>query len=554
MDICTEDFPPIKPVDTTTYLKEQLVFLYFHLTRKSSDTSLVILEKTLSDVLEIFKKTPDKYLYERELYLRLVLETRSVISDKFSNGKGEKELTYMMIFVWYQYFPELTNKLLSLCFTKYGSWCDVPYLCEYIRKKTTNKYHSLINIIIHIANTQLHSDMESWKFSKNAFSRNHISSIAKWIPRENKKLDWLHSRMAFDWAKKHHFYVLDTAVTDSSYEKAMKKCCKLYRKTYSCLNKALNTPQIKQCSRNSSDIDPKNVSPVTEIKQRRTLTRTIQKPPPPNIFNGSRIVIPLSYFIKEAFRMISSGHSVTPIDIDRLNKQWDNYSKTISKNGFNNMLPLIDVSWYMQEAGGEAFYSAIGLGLLVAERSSIGKRIMAYGSNSTWINLENDPTFFTMVENIYQNIQSIQNTTSNIESALLLIHNAIQEVNNAPFRMENEKRCIKTDLNGGLNKHTNLPKLIIFSNNFEGLDTYIMPVHQKIICWNVSTNMNLQLPCAFNKHNYILLSGLSGGLLSNLRLLKRYSKNKTYAPYYFIEEMLSGRQPTISPFQIKWIL
>lgn len=530
MDICIEEFPPINPLDISAYFKEQLVFLYFHLTRKSSG-GIFILEKTLSDVLTLFQKNPDSYLYERELYFNLVLETRSVISDEFSNGKGEQELTYMMIFVWYQYFPELAQKLLYLCFNKYGSWRDAPYLCEYIRKETNNKYHSLIDIVIHIANTQLHSDMESWKFSKNAFSRNHISSIAKWIPREGKKLDWLHYRMAYEWAKKHHSYILDTAISDSSYEKAMKKCCRLYRKTYSYLNKALNTPQIKQCSQNIADIDPQNISPLTEIKQRRTLTRTISIPSNTNIFHGCRIVIPLSYFIKEAFSIISSSSPINNKSsvIERLNRQWDNYSKTISNDGFTNMLPLIDVSWYMQTAGGESFYTAIGLGLLVAERSSYGKRILAYGNYPAWINLETETTFFSMMENIYQNIQSIQNTTSSINNAILLIHTAIQEI-----KKENENI---NDASIGQNK---LPKLIVFSNNFEGMDTHIMPTQQKVICWNLATSMNVELPCSFNKHNYILLSGFSGGLLSNLRLLKKYSKNKAYSPCEFIEEMLQG--------------
>lgn len=532
MNMCNEEFPELKQVDVSTYFKEQLVFLYFHLTRKSSDSSVAILEQTLSDVLELFKKCPGTYLYEQNLYFQLVYETRSVISDEFSNGKGEQELTYMMILLWYQYFPDLAQKLLIPCFTKYGSWRDAPYLCEYIRKKTNNKYHSLIDIIIDIANSQLDSDMESWKFSKNAFSRDHISGVAKWIPREGKKLDWLHNRMAYAWAKKHHPYILDSAISDSSYEKAIKKCCRLYRKTYSYLNKALNTPQIKQCSQNIQDIDPKNVSPLTEIKQRRILTRTTSKPlSGPGIFNGCRIVIPVSYFIKESFHIISSkslnNNNNRPFDIQRLNKQWEDYSKTISSDGFTNMLPLIDVSCYMQDAGGESFYSAIGLGILVAERSSLGKRILAYGSEPVWINLENDTTFFSMIENIYQNIQSIQNNTSSVNSALLLIHTTIQHINDK-----------NADINGELNTHTMLPKLIIFSNNFEGMDTYNMPLHQKIICWNVSTNMNVQLPCSFNKYNYILLSGLSGGLLSNLRLLKKYSKNKVYMPYYFIEEIL----------------
>lgn len=500
------------------HLQEQLVFLYFNMTRKENIYGQ--LEKTLSDVLELIKTNLENNKEVApfiSLYLNLVFDTRSVISDENSSGKGENELTYMMIFTWYQHFPELAKRILLPCFTTYGSWRDAPYLCEYVRKKTNNRYHSLIDIVIGLANTQLDKDIESWMFSINAFSRNHISTVAKWIPREGKKLDWLYERFVFDWAKKHHFCILETAITDESYEKAIMKCKRLYRKKCSLLNKALDTPQIKQCSQNIINIDPKNISPLTEMKQSRILARVDSVSENIDGFSGCRIVLPISYFIKEAYRMISAGYE-NKQHVDRLNKKWEKYSETISRDGFMNILPIIDVSWDMQSGNGESFYSATGLAILVAERSSYGRRIMAYGSNATWINLEHCASFFSMVQTIYENIQSVQYTTSEVDKALSMIHMAVEEA-------KYETRV-------------KLPKLVIFSNNFEGISKYDIPISQRLILWNVSTTGIVDLPCNIHQRNYILLSGISGGLLSNFRLLKKYSKNRAYRPYSFIYEIL----------------
>lgn len=527
------DFPEIEPFDITTYLEEQLVLIYFNLTRKENTENTDNLAKMLTDVLEFIKTNLQNKKEEVKpflsLFFRLIGETRSIISDEYSAGKGENELTYMMISVWYDIFPDLTRQLLLPCFTIYGSWRDAPYLCEYIRKKKNNKYHSLIDIVIDLANKQLYADLESWKFSTNAFSRNHISNIAKWIPRENKKLDWLHSRFTYDWAKKQYSYIIDTAQTDESYEKAMMKCKRIYRKTYSLLNKALDTIQIKQCSQNTANIDSKNISPLTEMKQTRTLTRLHSISENINDFSGCRTVLPISYFIKEAYLILSTG-SQLPCRIDRLNKQWDQYSGTISSDGFANMLPMVDVSWSAQP---ESFYSAMGLAVLVAERTSYGKRILAYGSNAVWINMEADTTFFSMIQTIYENIQSIQYTTSEIHKAFSLIHTAVEETKreNTLFDIK-EKIYLKTKL----------PKLVIFSNNFEGLDKYEMPIRQKLILWNTSMTTTKILPCKFNQRNYILLSGISGGLISNFRVLKKYSKNRAYTPYSFIHELLMQPQ------------
>jgi hypothetical protein len=75
-------------------------------------------------------------------------------------------LAYMQILVWYSYFPELAKYALK-CFVyiddknthPYGSWKDIKYFCNYVRKETQNNEHSLIKYAFELTNAQLLKDM-----------------------------------------------------------------------------------------------------------------------------------------------------------------------------------------------------------------------------------------------------------------------------------------------------------------------------------------------------------------------------------------------------------
>ena len=46
------------------------------------------------------------------------------------------------------------------------------------------------------------------------------------------------------------------------------------------------------------------------------------------------------------------------------------------------------------------YYDAIGIGLKIAERSKLGKRVMTFASQPSWINLEGRNTLTDMVEEV----------------------------------------------------------------------------------------------------------------------------------------------------------
>ena len=52
----------------------------------------------------------------------------------------------------------------------------------------------------------------------------------------------------------------------------------------------------------------------------------------------------------------------------------------------------------MEDENSNPLYSAIGLGIRIAEKSKIGKRVMTFNSTPTWVNLSQCSDFVSMVD------------------------------------------------------------------------------------------------------------------------------------------------------------
>jgi hypothetical protein len=266
MDTNTFDasFPKLS---MTEQFEEQVVSFYFHLTRKSGVESIEVLGSHFSSMLETLSKTTSIETRLSILY-KLIAHTRDIIQ-----GKGEHDLAYMMVWKLYACFPKLTVRMIRHFVMGFGSWRDVKYICQYIRKQSPHGPDDpLIGVCIKLMNTQLKRDLHTWKYSIHAFSRDHISNVAKWIPREHKKFDWLYEKLVVDWTRQQFPVLLETpfSVSDErfidSYQRAIYKAKRLYRKTISLLNKGLNTPEIRLCSNTTDKLIPREVSKFMVMK------------------------------------------------------------------------------------------------------------------------------------------------------------------------------------------------------------------------------------------------------------------------------------------------
>jgi hypothetical protein len=525
-------FPILKTFDFHQFFQDQIVFFYFNLIKKTDNKKVLELSKKLSDVLQLLKKNIQKdpeFIKYLVLFYRMIGHTRDIYF-----GKGEHDISYMLLMVFYDVYPILAiyavhrfvqpNDILNI---PYGSWRDIKYLCDYIRKNSPKKEnHGLIQYCISLMNSQFKTDYETWRFSIHARSRNHISNVSKWIPREYKKFHWLFNMLVLDWTKTNKPFLLNNNVS-SFYSKAILKAIRIYRRRVSLLNKALDTTEIKQCSQNWNEIDPKNIPCYTLMKQRSLMFGKSEKYQicSKNIrehfdndkncsqYNGlfNKYLsnsYPVAFFVKEAIRLLKSDDIGSQKDL--LNKQWKMFSKTICINEFDNVLPIIDSSFYMQSNDSESFYSAIGYSILIAERSSFGKRILMVDYQSTWIVLESETNFIDIIENI-------QNTTVSRTNTLININDAMELIVYSLLQSKSTNRFIKN------------MKLIFFSNFHNiNMDSFKNPFLKYgldlpiFMFWNLSKQEIIE---PFD--NVYFLSGISNGLLYVLcNLLKFIKTNK----------------------------
>jgi hypothetical protein len=212
--------------NTHNIIKNKIIFFYFCLTRKHNEKDLHDLSILLDDLLYILKLSLyecdenieiDLYISYFVLLYKLIAYTRDICF-----GKGERDLTYIMVEIWYKYFPVLAKHMLQTITEVYGSWKDLKYYCKY------TKHEKMMDYSIELWNNQLEKDLLS-------LSNEKISNVSKWIPREKSTFGWLFEKCAIDWYPRFYGTIpLNTNIIK-----------KEYRQIISSLNFILDTTQIK---------------------------------------------------------------------------------------------------------------------------------------------------------------------------------------------------------------------------------------------------------------------------------------------------------------------
>ena len=227
------DFPELKKFDFSHlehYYQEKIVQLFYLLSRQDNDDEIdkigSILEETLRSIKDniSFNKedtNPNFYKYLILLY-KMIAQTRDIVY-----GKGERKLTYMMIYIWYKFYPtlaiyaihrlvdililpdnfngigadKLVNTYVATRRHAFGCWKDIKYLCYFLRSRSHN--HPLIDVAISIMNKQLYRDWSVVRICSHGSHdfRNILSFVAKWVPRENTKFEWIFEKSAIQWAE-----------------------------------------------------------------------------------------------------------------------------------------------------------------------------------------------------------------------------------------------------------------------------------------------------------------------------------------------------------------
>lgn len=416
--------------------------------------------------------------YIKVIY-KLIGYTRDIVS-----GKGEYSLTYMLISELYNFADRYKDKvdkskietlckevLKSLVVSEdgehpYGSYKDLKYFCNYHLKSSyeRNMYSNninkdpLIEAVVALICERLKIDEES----KNK------SLLAKWIPREkSNKFGWITPIIA----KQYYSEWFDNRfgeMTDAQYKAATRKALTHFRQLISKLNKELNTVQVYQCSNNWKDINfDKNVTSITMRKQSNAFNMVNKRGKDRYISpsklsdrveckrhyqeylnqcrRGEKTVkgtrVSLVDFVKDAINYLSSSYNNPSTDErDLLNMQWTENSK--QNDSMGNMIAMVDTSGSMECDNCLPLYSAIGLGLRVAEKSKLGKRVMTFSEKPCWVNLDG-LDFVDMVQKVRE---AGWGMNTNFDAALDMILNTAIANNISPFEMQNFTLLICSDM------------------------------------------------------------------------------------------------------------
>jgi len=532
--------------------EEHFSQFYFQLVRTKDMSDL---EKRFSMLIEK-SGDPDNLI----LLAKMTLNTRDCAA------KGERDLTYMMLKVWYDYKPEIAYYIFETMMLNtelkepLGSWKDIKYLCNYLFSVTGNKEHPFIDYVVNLTNYHLKQDWDTLVTKTNK----NITLLAKWIPREkSKKFGWLYELLVRNMFARYY----QTPKTDKTRKAADRKARKEYRTICSTLNRFLDTTQIKQCNKNWRNIDPNTVTSITFSKQKmslfnqkRTGCKIIErsgdedrkecranfvkylneKKEKGETIKGKRCSI--YDFVKDAlkYRAVEDNQLIK----DTINSQWENNSK--QNFNLNNMIALVDTSGSMETDNCLPLYNAIGLGIRISEKTSTAfkNRVLTFSAEPTWVNLDNCENFCDKVSTV-RNAEWGMNT--NIYKAFRLILAAIADSKMQPEEVENLTLAILSDMQIDSSQESGYDSNTLYKNikkmfQEKGIELWGRPFNPpNILFWNLRKTDGF--PTQATEDNVTMLSGYSPFLL-NVLCEKGFEELKKTNSYDLLKNMLDNERYT----------
>jgi hypothetical protein len=549
-------------------IREKIVQFSFQLTRQKHSNKNTNLPVVLSELLMSLKHKVNtsqniadlsEVLYYLSILYKMIGHTRDLI-----DGKGEYSLTYMMIWVWYKFFPELAKFALKCLVDigseethQYGSWKDMKLFCQYCFDNSDDVTHELIHYCVKLINNQVIKDK-----IKSDNGETNISLVAKWIPREKSKYGWLFEILAYDYFDN---YIL-SAKNANSINKAGLKSKMEYRKIISGLNKHLDTVQIKQCANTWSQIDPAKQTSITMHKQKRAFLNLKKGSDGPRSDSEDRIScannfkeyiakavkgevevkgkrVGLNDFTKDALSLLSQGEGPdTKNLIDLLNAQWlDNSSMT---GALGKMIAMVDVSGSME---GDPMHAAIALGIRVAEKSLLGKRVMTFSAVPSWVNLDGCNNFVEMVNKV-KHAEWGMNT--NFKAALTMILDAIVAQKLEPDDVEDMVLAIFSDMQIDQADKDSKSMFDFIEKKYSetGIKLWGKPFKPPhILFWNLRSTSGF--PTLATQKNTSMMSGFSPALL-NLFCEEGINALQSCTPWSLLLKSLENERYKILESQI----
>jgi len=563
----------------------KLKTLLYDLLRDLKQSLLANQDDTNDTVKGMAKATTIEFIV---MLYKMIGHTRDII-----DGKGEYTLTYMMIFVWDKFWPDLAKHAVYCCVSEsaflnasnnasskedskhpFGSWKDIKYLCTYLKTNGHDvTYSPLINYCITLINDQIRTDVQLYVTGNET----SCSLAAKWAPREKSaRFGWLFTELA-----RAYFYIYEcTSNSSEAKARAILKCKTDYRQLLASLNSAIGTVQMKQCANEWASIIPQTQTSITMHRQKNAFLNKTKKGLVRHALVQDRIDcaqhfeeyiakavkgevtikgarIGLNDFTKQAIEYInfSSGSRANYYEsqIQLLNAQWrDSSSKT---GTLGNMIAMVDVSGSML---GDPLNCAIALGVRVAEKSVIGPRVLTFSASPSWVNLEeeirggNGTDFVACVRKL-QHAEWGMNT--NFYAALEIILNAIVSAKLVASDVENMVLAIFSDMQidaavpGGFESEFAGTMMEKIEAKYAEAGVKVCGTPYKaphILFWNLRSTTGF--PTLSSKKNCSMMSGFSPALLNSF-CEEGVESLYSCTPYDMLKSQLDN--PRYLPLQTK---
>lgn len=277
---------------------------------------------------------------------------KSYLLFSFKNRRPKKDYKlYINICKIYNLYPktimELLNNIPSL-----GYYKDYFYILMFSRNVTLDDH--IYDIVI----DQLHQDLNNLK------NKQPISTIGKWLPRENSKIN---KQCNFIDKFNKLFY---PNATDKFNAR------RRYRKLKTMLNNKLGTLEAKMCTKQYSEIDFNKVAPMALKRNTNALMKHDECVVKLDSFETNTLKkMSLSEFTKE---LLENKHPVNKMitlwEHNRFRTEIPYIDKVIT-----NAICIIDLSKDTFGNNGENF--TFGIALLVDHFSVLDKRIIICNDN-----------------------------------------------------------------------------------------------------------------------------------------------------------------------------
>lgn len=423
-------------------LKEKMVQFFFQLVRTKGN-GMEDLKKNLNDILFRLKGHEDSE--EFALMYRLIGHTRDIVK-----GKGERDLSYMQLHVWWEHGYEVLAKFALQSMTQlpdgehqYGSWADIKYFAEYLQKNN-EKNHPLVEFACGLLVDQIMRDWEIYmNMKKNPDTVTETLSLAaRWAPREKSKHGWLSKRMAKIWAHKcssaddkmfssakvlaPHKWV-ENATQSGVQDRIKKANLKVqihWNKMLTLMNKEIQTPQINFCENNWAGIDFNRVTSKTLSKnklairnQKKVGKGVVEREHNSEEAKADREACAQNY--QKHIDAAQSGDTTKKIhgkrcslyelvksayqghDNQTTNMQWESNSTINGKLG--DMIACVDTSGSMECDECTPLYNAIGMGIRISEKSNpaFRNRVLTFDAEPQWFQLNDNMTFCDKAKHLH---------------------------------------------------------------------------------------------------------------------------------------------------------